>query len=113
MPVVQTTPRRDSHKQAATARRLLAASTIAQHVLDSTIEYQSEKSVIPCRGRKEQAPSLIGNVVLFPGDRFHLVASKFTNRYYVVIERDGTWRCSSKDSVVAARCIAQVQASLK
>jgi hypothetical protein len=39
---MQSTPRRDGYKQAATARCLIAASRIAQHIRDSTVELEGE-----------------------------------------------------------------------
>ena len=105
--VLQSVPRKSVAKQAALARRLIATSTIARHVLNSTIEYQSEKPVIRCRAHEG---SVVGQVAILNGDLFYLVASRFAGRYYVVVNQQGTWTCSSKDERVAAHCITQVQA---
>src|SRR5438093_11065332 len=65
---------------------------IAQHVLDTTI--YDDRLTEP---------------LVLKDDRY-FVASKFAHRYYVVLERAGTWQCSSRDETVAARCIAQAKA---
>src|SRR6266571_8899234 len=69
---IQTTPRRDGHKQAATARRLTSSTMPAQHVLDATVEFLDEsRDVIEKIGRYYTV--------------WYVRSSKFTTRYYVVI----------------------------
>lgn len=107
MPVVQTTPRRDVHKQAATARRLIASTSIAPHVLASTMQVDMAGRQV--RGATATQALQVGKVQIEAGEHFFWVASRFTGRAYAVIERSGTYECSALDETVADRCIEQVQ----
>lgn len=82
----------------ATARRLIAATTIAPHVLRETIEDSNvTKPVQPCKATET---GMLAGVPLFAGQKFYLVQSRFAGRCYVVTqnERNGEWTCSSKDA---------------
>jgi hypothetical protein len=109
MPVLQSTPRRSATKQAALARRLNSARTIAPHILSSTMEYDGgERQVITMQACE---PCYIGTLVLEENEYFYLVASKFEGRYYVVQAcPEGGHKCSSSDVTVRYRCIEQVKA---
>lgn len=82
---------------------------IAQHILDATIETDrfTGRTVVFCKANE---PMLVGQVAIRNGQQFFLVASKFSNRYYVVAVVKGQFACSSKDANVAAQMIAKVQA---
>jgi len=70
------------------------SGTIAQHVLDTTVEIDSRESVLEINGS-------------------YWVASKFQGRYYrVVVDEGGQWFCSARDERVAANCKAMVEAYL-
>jgi hypothetical protein len=105
---VQATPRKSVAKQAAVARRLIAVSTIAPHVLATTMQYQSDKEVIRMQAGEA---CYIGTLVLEENEYFFLVKSKFEGRYYVVQEcPEGGHKCSSTDTVVRYKAIEQVKA---
>lgn len=59
----QSIPRRSIAKQAAVARRLNASASIAPHILESPVEYESEKRVIRCRCRAK-AEIVAGDIAL-------------------------------------------------
>jgi hypothetical protein len=69
------------------------SGAIAQHVLDTTVEIDSDERVLEINGS-------------------YWVASKFAHRYYRVIVEGEQWFCSSHDERVAAACKASVQAYL-
>lgn len=105
---LQSTPRKSVTRGASVARRLVASTSIAAHVLNATIEdFQVEKPVQRCRA---EVGFVCGQAVILAGDVFYLVASKFEHRFYVLTQRNGRWQCSSREATVATRCIAQVEA---
>ena len=74
---------RSGSRSAATARRLIAATSIAPHVIQATIydERFDGKAVAFCKANERiQA----GNIVVEAGQHFYIVASKFVGRFYIV-----------------------------
>jgi hypothetical protein len=109
---MQMTPRRDSSKQAATARRLLSNCPVAPHVKNSTLSVEefpylnTEKPVALYRTREEGL--ICGKVVVMPHQQFFAVRSlKWSDRYYVVAwnERIQRWQCSAEDDITRRRCM--------
>ena len=86
------------------------ARTIAQHVLDTTIAY-AEGAGRQIIGIRQRELDRVGTIVLTPGMRAYLVASKLDmGRYYVVVQLNDKWFSSCRDERVAARQIEQVKA---
>lgn len=106
----QYVARRSFSRGASQATNLNADSRrMVQHVLDATVEEpECTKQVQSCHATEV---FVCGRAVLLPGQHFWLVASKFEHRFYVVLERDGQYQCSSRDEKVARWCIRQVEAA--
>ena len=99
----QVTPRRDGHKQAATARRLLTSTAIAPHVLRETVEATFNQRVVR---RRATEPVMAGHVLVAAGEYYFLVASsKFVGRFYLV---SSDLACSSTNGAIAENCRKQV-----
>lgn len=82
----------------ATARRLLTATGIAQHVLDATIELENVAQDVVMQVRQY-------------GTTFYVRSDKFLTRYYPIFLAHDTfqWRGSSVDPRVNAHYIAKAQ----
>jgi hypothetical protein len=92
----------------ATARRLIEATSIAPSVLAETVVDETVGQDVRCC-KTMQAARLAG-VELAEDQRFYLVSSKFTHRYYVVLLVGDTWQCSASDKRVANLMIRRAQA---
>lgn len=91
-------------RAAATARRLIANTSIAPHVLASTYKYESTRDIVRMQAMEA---CYCGQVVIEEQEIFYLVKSKWASLYYVV-KSNGA--CSSQDDRVAAACWARVLA---
>src|SRR5487761_940151 len=89
------------------ARKLLADVHLASSVTEATIELAITGQV---KGAVAIEDCRLGQLVIRAGEHFHFVSSKFIGRYYVVLQRNGHWLCSSNDDRVAAAMIAKVEA---
>ena len=69
----------------ATARRLIATSCIAQHILDATVEITDDaRDIIYKKGKY--------------GELFFVRSPKFTTRYYPVNFKNGVWTCDAQNA---------------
>lgn len=115
----QATPRKDLARGASVARKLLANTSIAQHVLDATIALKpSEVAKGPVQFRRATKGFIVGHISILEGQFFYFVQSKFGNRFYVVIENfresrheKQSFQCSSSDERVAKMCVNAVLAT--
>lgn len=85
---------KSGNRSAATARRLIASTTIAPHVLRETIcdERFAGREVAFCTSHEVIE---VGNVVILPEEKFYIIASKFVNRFYVMTRNAyGAWQSS-------------------
>ncbi|MGH2505937.1 MAG: hypothetical protein ACRDHZ_00730 [Ktedonobacteraceae bacterium] len=103
-----TVAKRDLTRGAVQARRMIAASQgPAKFILDSTVEIADAPALIT---RHADRAVVVCRVLIQANETYHLVeSSKFTHRYYVVIERNNVWQCSSREETIAQACIAKVQ----
>lgn len=69
----------------ATARRLIEASDIAQHILDATVEITNDTRDIIYKNGKY-------------GKLFLVRSPKFATRYYIVKCRAGVWSCDAQNA---------------
>jgi len=76
---------------------------IAQHILTSTVAYESDKAVVAGRIHED---GILAGVQIKANELFFLAASKFPGRYYVINEYG---ECSATDDRVVAAKVAQVQ----
>lgn len=108
----QTVARRSLSKGAAQARRLLSNIRLSSIVTESTIELAITAQV---KAATAEVDCYLGKLVIYAGERFYFVASKFTGRdggnlYYVVIQRNGAWLCSTRDESAGRLMIDKVVA---
>ena len=103
----QAVARRSLTRGASQARRLLADTHLSVSVTEATTELAITAQV-------KRAVALedfrLGALIVRTGEHFTFVASKFTGLYYIVLERNGAWVCSSRDERVAAAMIVKVKA---
>lgn len=90
----------------ALANRLIASTSIAAHVLASTVELEETGQTVLCSTVEETMQ--VGRLSIIAGQECYFVASKFSGRFYVVVEGDGQWECSALDERVAAWAIGKV-----
>lgn len=102
----QSIARHSFTRGAAQARNLLANTSLSSAVTSATIELNINK---PVQAARAIETCKLGALVLIAGERFYFVASKFTGRYYILVERDGAWECSSNDDRVVAALVAKIQ----
>lgn len=105
-------------RSAATARRLIAATSIAPHVLRETIcdeRFNGREVVFSVANEVIE----VGSTLILPGEHFYLVASKFVNRFYVLTKNAYGWQSSggvelqAKHLQMVKRYIAERKASKK
>ena len=95
---------KSGNRSAATARRLIAATSIAPHVIQATIydeRFDGREVVFSIAHEVIE----VGNILVTPGEHFFLIASKFVGRFYIMT-RDG--KSSSKE--LQAKHLQQVKA---
>lgn len=91
----------------ATARRLIASTSVAPYVRRSTVlDERIEQPVMRCRA---EAAAILAGIILTAGQHFYLVASKFSHRFYVVAKTAYGWQCSAKEAAIQQRCICLVR----
>lgn len=106
--MTQTVARRDSAKQAAQARRLLANVTICSEVKYFTIEDEAGMSGQECAARMAATDFEVGYVDVARKQVYYIVPSKCEGRYYVVVDLNGEWVSSAKDARLAQSHIVKV-----
>jgi hypothetical protein len=123
MPVLQPIYRKGTRSNNQ-VRNLIAATSIAPHILTSTIEDTrfGDKQIVFCRAHET---TTLANITVKAGGHFYLVASKFftlteengefkkNRRYYIVARVAGAWKCSASEAKVAAKCISQEKAAVE
>lgn len=94
----------------ATARRLIASTTVAPHVLAETVSVTKRNDEII--SVKAGYTVNVAGMIVEKGEQYHLVASeKFATRYYCVRYNRlaKQWECSASDKRVAATYIHTVK----
>lgn len=89
-------------------RRAVADEDVPQAILKATIRHDTLSPQVS--SQRAEMPTMIGLVVLFPGQQYYLVKdTTYINRFYVLTRnlRTGKWRCSYAG--VARYCFEQVQ----
>lgn len=106
-----TVARKDSFKQAAQARRLLANASVAAYIIKATIEVEqyAGRSAILVQARE---PRLIGTLYIPTGKKYYLIACTVApERFYAVIQHDkNIWQCSLDDRNGGQQVIAKAKA---
>lgn len=105
----QTVARKSSAKQAAQARRLLAAAQPAKYVMNATIQVDrlAGRDVVFCRAHQDLQ---IGTLHVAKGESYYLLSSKMgVNRFYAFRQDDNGIYCSTTDSAVVAMCLTRVR----
>jgi hypothetical protein len=79
----------------------------ARHIsLETFVDTRVHQQV---KGRIAEETFCKGDLVVTIGSKFYLAASKWEGYFYVVVNQDGVWKCSSSDDRVKVACIALVQ----
>lgn len=101
---------RQSHAAAHRNCNFRPDGKIAQHVINATIlDTEIEQTVSYRLADADMAGTTVGCISLERMQPYYLVASKFANRYYVVICENGQWKCSmANDERVLAMLTAKV-----
>lgn len=104
-------------KRMPSSRQIIAASQrncnyhpsgqIARHVRIALIETDAIDSVT---SRVADVDMIVGCVIISAGNTYFLVASKWANLFYVVVEDGEGYHCSSSEDVVCIRLTEQVKA---
>jgi hypothetical protein len=105
----QTVARRSASKQAAQARRLLAASTgPAKYIIDSTIadDRFTGRTEVFCRAHTDQR---IGCLYIPAGRTFYLLKSRICDRYFAVVRIGDQWYTSTTDKRTADGLITRAK----
>ena len=102
--------RKDSFKQAAQARRLLANVKVAAYIVAATIEVEQYvgRSVVLVRAGEVRT---IGNLTIPVGKKYYLIACTVApERFYAVVQNGDKWTCSLDDRNGGQKIIAKAKA---
>lgn len=106
---IQSVPRRDGSKQAATARRLIAQQYIAPCVMNASVELPFRPDEAPhvthARTGAREVALVAGMEIPEQTTYFYVASPKFIGRYYVAFFSNGEWHCSSPEYRVRIRCV--------
>lgn len=102
--------RKDSFKQAAQARRLLANVKVATYIVAATIEVEhyTGRQAVYVRASEER---VIGALTIPVGTKYYLIACTVApERFYAVIRTGDAWACSLDDRNGGQKIIAKAKA---